>query len=106
MLKGALPLDAVRFYLSTVLLKSNQVRDLVHQGDQKAIGIQGRIDGNVVRAVGPCAVIAVSGAPMVDDPQMHLMLLYQLKGWVYSPLGQVFGQGVLHGVNVRDCRGM
>ena len=97
MLKSPFPFQPMRFYKTPILLNGHQMGNLMDQGDQKAVFVQGGINGNLVGAIGHTSVIPVSGISMPHDLQMDFMLANQFKTRIYSPFRKVFLQSGIHG---------
>ncbi len=82
----------MRFDVPTVLLKCDQMRNLVNQGDQKTVLIQIGIYRNLVLSIDRFPIITMPRLPLMDNFQMHTMGFDQLKTRPYSMLGEVFGE--------------
>jgi len=71
LLESELPFIAMRFYVSSKLLKSSEMRNFMHQGNKKAVLIKAGINGNTVVATGIAVVIAVAGNPFANYLKMY-----------------------------------
>jgi hypothetical protein len=78
------------FDASSKPIESDQMGNLVHQGDQKSVFVERGVYGNQMLPRGQPSIITVSGHSMVHYFQVHLVFLNEVQTCGYGPLGKVF----------------